>query len=195
MIVFTVPADNPDGMAFMQDLYNKYSRLMFSEALRRVSNRQDCEDIVQDAVTSLCEKVDTLRELPPAALPAYIVYTVKNKAINFQRHQAVVARHMADMDDSGLELWEAPGPSLEDLAELRERMDGLYEVWPLLREDDQELLYRKYVLGQNDEELALAFHCRKDSVRMRLHRARQRTISLLKGGTAHDKARAAAGSL
>ena len=187
MIVFTVPESDPDGMAFMQDLYQRYSRLMFAEALRRVSCRQDCEDIVQDAVESLCEKVETLRTLPPAALPSYIVYTVKNKSISFLRHQAVVSRHTADLEDG--EDFASSAPSPEELAELRERADSLYRIWPLLPEDDQELLYRKYVLGQNNEELAEALCCRKDSLRMRLTRARRRTIALMKGGSGYDKAR------
>lgn len=187
MMVFTVPGDNPDGMAFMRDLYDRYSRLMFAEALRRVSNRQDCEDIVQDAVESLCEKADTLRALPPAALPAYVVYTVKHKSINFLRHQAVVTRHTAGLEDG--EDLESPMPSPEELAELRERVDGLGRVWPLLPEEDQELLYRKYVLGQDNEELAEVFRCRRDSVRMRLYRARRRAMTLMKGGDGHDKAR------
>lgn len=187
VIVFTVPGDSPDGMAFMRDLYSRYSRLMFAEALRRVSNRQDCEDIVQDAVESLCEKADTLRELPPAALPAYVVYTVKNKSINFLRHQAVVSRHTAGLEDG--EDLESPQPTPEDLAELRERMDGLGRIWPLLPEEDQELLYRKYVLGQDNGELAEIFRCQRDSVRMRLFRARRRAVALMKGGNGHDKTR------
>lgn len=195
MIIFTVPADSRDGMAFMRDLYDRYSRLMFSEALRRVSSPQDCEDIVQDAVTSLCEKVDTLQSLPAAALPSYVVYTVKHTAINYLRHQAVVRRHIADMEDCRLDERESPEPLPEDLAELREQLDSLSGVWPRLPEDDQELLYRKYVLGQDNGELAEVFGCRRDNVRMRLTRARRRAVSLMRGGADHDKAGTPIGKL
>ena len=188
MIVFTIPAEDPDGMALMRDLYRRYSRLMFAEALRRVSNRQDCEDIVQDAVESLCGKLDTLRELPAAAVPAYIVYTVKHKSISFLRHQAVVGRHTMDLEDGCLEDFESPTPSPEELAELRERTDGLYKAWSLLPEEDQELLYRKYVLGQDNGELSEVFQCRRDNLRMRRTRARRRAAALMKGGNGHDTA-------
>lgn len=189
MIVFTVPGDDPNDTAFLQDLYYRYSRLMYAEALRRVSNRQDCEDIVQEAVASLCEKVDTLRGLPPAALPAYIVYTVKNKSINLLRRQGVAGRHTVYLEDGDDLPSSAPSP--QELAELRERADSLYQVWPLLTEEDRELLYRKYVLDQGGDELAEVFHCRKDSVRMRLTRARRRAAALMKkgGGIVHDKTR------
>lgn len=75
----------------MKDLYKQYSRLMYATALRSVPSREDCEDIVQDAVESLCRKVHTLMGLPG---PAYIVHTVKSKVRNFQRHQNVVNRHV-----------------------------------------------------------------------------------------------------
>ena len=89
MIVFTVPAGDTNGKAFMKDLYKKYSRLMYATVLRMIPDCQDCEDIVQDAVESLCKKVHTLMGLPASALPVYIVYTVKNRARNFKRRQTV----------------------------------------------------------------------------------------------------------
>lgn len=90
MIVFTVPEDDKAGLAFMTDLYRRYSRLMYTTARRCVSSGQECEDIVQDAVESLCKKLHTLMDLPAPALSVYIVHTVKNQAKNFIRHQAVV---------------------------------------------------------------------------------------------------------
>ncbi len=89
MIVFTAPPPgDTDGRTFMKDLYKQYSRLMYATALRSVPNREDCEDIVQDAVESLCRKVHTLMGLPGPALTVYIVHTVKSKVGNFQRHQS-----------------------------------------------------------------------------------------------------------
>ena len=189
MIVFTVPEDNKAGLAFMTDLYRRYSRLMYATARRCVSSGQDCEDIVQDAVESLCKKLHTLMDLPAPALPVYIVYTVKNQAKNFIRHQAVVQKHIVEWNGGCLDSREAPLPPPEALAELREDAARLYAVWPRLPEQDRELLYRKYVLDQSNEELAEFFRCRKDSIRMRLTRARRKAISLMKGDDGHEKTR------
>ena len=166
MIVFTVPEDNKAGLAFMTDLYRRYSRLMYTTARRCVSSGQDCEDIVQDAVESLCKKLHTLMDLPAPALPVYIVYTVKNQAKNFIRHQAVVQKHIVEWNGG-----------------------CLYAVWPRLPEQDQELLYRKYVLGQSNEELAEIFQCRKDNIRVRLTRAKRKAILLMEGDDNHEKTR------
>lgn len=177
MIVFAVKTKDYGDEAFMLDLYQKYARLMYSTALRYVPDHQNCEDIVQDAVESLCGKILTLQSLTPQALPAYIVYTVKNKAINFLRHQAVVDRHTGELSD--LEDCQSEDPSPESAAVLKEQMARLSEIWPQLPEDDQELLYRKYILGQTNGELAEIFHCQKESIRMKVTRARRKALSLM----------------
>ncbi len=189
MIVFTVPDDDRAGLTFMTDLYRKYSRLMYATALRCVPSGQDCEDVVQDAVESLCKKVHTLMDLPAHALPVYITYTVRNRAASFMRHRTVVQKHVVEWDGSGLDGCQSPVPSPETLVELKEDSARLYAVWSRMPEQDRELLYRKYVLGQSDEELAEIFRCRKDNIRMKLTRAKRKVIALMKGDDNSDKAR------
>lgn len=189
MITFTVPADDLDGRTFMKSLYKRYSRLMYATVQRSISNSQDCEDIVQDAVESLCRKVHTLMGLPGPALPVYIVYTVKNRTTNFKRHQGVVNKHVMPMAGAKLEELKSPDPTPETLLELKEQVEALYKVWPRLPEQDRELLYRKYVLRQDNEELAEFLHCKPDSVRMGLTRAKRKAAALMKGDGNDDRAR------
>lgn len=189
MIAFTVPEDDRAGLAFMTDLYQRYSRLMYATALRYVPGGQDCEDVVQDAVESLCKKTHTLMDLPTHALPVYITYTVKNRATNFIRHRAVVQKHIVEWDGSNLDGCQSPIPSPETLMELKEDSARLYAVWSYLPEQDRELLYRKYVLGQSNEELAEIFQRRRDNIRMRLTRAKRKVIALMKGDDRSDKTR------
>ena len=178
-----------NGKTFMKDLYKKYSRLMYATALSMIPNCQDCEDIVQDAVESLCKKVHTLMGLPAPALPVYIVYTVKNRASNFKRHQTVKDKHVVAMANTSLEQIEAPDPLPETRMELEEQVDALYRVWPQLPEQDRDLLYRKYALRQSNEELAEFLHCKPDSVRMRLTRVKRKAAALMKGDGRNDGAR------
>ena len=189
MITFTIPEEDRDGLSFMKDLYQKYARLMYAAALDCMPGSQDCEDIVQDAVESLCRKVHMLMDLPTSALTVYIVSTVKNKARDFLRHQAVVSRHITALDEVSLDRYEAPVPTPETLVEIKEEAADLYKVWHRLPGEDRELLYRKYVLGQSNEELAEIFHCKKDNIRMRLMRAKRKAAALMKGGRTHDTAR------
>lgn len=186
MLTSKGPSGGPDGAAFMKDLYQKYSRLMYATVLRSVPNSQDCEDIVQDAVESLCKKVHTLMALPSPALTVYIVHTVKSKVSNFSRHQSVVNRYVTPMAGANLEELESPDPTPEELAE---QTDALYRVWHRLPEQDRDLLYRKYVLRQDNDELAELLRCKPDSVRMRLARARKKAAALMEGDDGNDRTR------
>ena len=187
MTAFKLPAGDTDGRSFMKNLYKRYSRLMYATALRLIPDGQDCEDIVQDAVECLCKKVHTLMGLPAPALTVYIIYTVKNKASNFKRHQTVVDKHVLPM--TNVERLESPDPPPETHLELKEQINTLYKVWPQLPEQDRELLYRKYVLRQDNEELAEFLRCKPDSVRMRLTRAKRKAAALMKGDGHNDRTR------
>lgn len=180
------PIEAESDQEFLKTLYESYQVQMYATASRYVSAPQDREDVVQDAVVRLCGKVQKLRCLPPYALPVYIMFTVKNAAINFQAHQAVVKRHTAPLA-AAPEHYPSQVPPPEKALELAESMRDLKRVWHLLSEEDRELLYRKYVLQESNEELAKQYHCQKDSVRMLLFRARQRAIGLMKGGRASDE--------
>ena len=189
MIVFTVPQGDTSGKAFMEDLYKNYSRLMYTTVLRMIPDCQDCEDIIQDAVESLCQKVHTLMGLQTPALTVYIIHTVKNRAITYKRHQAVIDKRIIMMENKSLEQMESPDPLPETQIELKEQVNTLYKLWPNLPEQDRDLLYRKYVLRQDNEELAEFLHCKPDSVRMRLMRTKRKVAALMKGEGSNDRAR------
>ena len=52
-------------------------------------------------------------------------------------------------------------------------------MWVRLTEEEQLLLEGKYILGYEDGELAGMLGCKKDSVRMKLTRARRRALRLM----------------
>lgn len=182
---FTIDTGTETDQEYLEHLYKKYNRLMFATAHHYFADSGVCEDVVQDAIVNLCSKAKLLRGLPNYAVSAYIVFTVKNVAINQHRHQAVVAKHTQELDDDNLEETNVNPQDYLLLAELR---NDLAKAWALLPEQDQELLYRKYVFEQNNAELADIFHCREDNIRVRLTRARRRAAKLIKEAGIHENA-------
>lgn len=77
MIVFTVSEDNKAGLAFIIDLYRRYPRLMYTMARRCVPSYQNCRDIVQDAVESLCKTSHADRTVNSCLAGAYYLYCQK----------------------------------------------------------------------------------------------------------------------
>ena len=72
-----------------------------------------------------------------------------------------------------------PGPSLEERILLEEQKEHLIQIWSSLHEEEQLLLEGKYILGYKDTELADMLGCKKDSIRMKLTRARRRAFQLM----------------
>lgn len=196
MLIFTTMINDVDDRAFMQEVYQQNERLMYAIALKYASNTQDCEDIVHDTVEKLCKNIAKIKELPNSALRAYVVYAVRNTAINFRKHQSTINRHIQQLsgDDSSSE-YDQPESIIERIEDLQEKRTRLTKVWMQLTDAEQELLYRKYVLEQTTEELAGIFQCSRDSIRMRLSRARRKSLRLMKGEGTNDETRTTAGKL
>lgn len=196
MLIFTTMINDVDDRAFMQEVYQQNERLMYAIALKYASNTQDCEDIVHDTVEKLCKNIAKIKELPNSALRAYVVYAVRNTAINFRKHQSTINRHIQQLsgDDSNSE-YDQPESIIERIEDLREKRTSLTKVWMQLTDAEQKLLYRKYVLDQTTEELAGIFQCSRDSIRMRLSRARRKSLRLMKGEGTNDETRTTAGKL
>ena len=196
MLIFTTMINDVDDRAFMQEVYQQNERLMYAIALKYASNTQDCEDIVHDTVEKLCKNIAKIKELPNSALRAYVVYAVRNTAINFRKHQSTINRHIQQLsgDDSSSE-YDQPESIIERIEDLQEKRTSLTKVWMQLTDAEQELLYRNYVLDQTTKELAGIFQCSRDSIRMRLSRARRKSLRLMKGEGTNDEARTTAGKL
>ena len=196
MLIFTTMINDVDDRAFMQEVYQQNERLMHAIALKYASNTQDCEDIVHDTVERLCKNIIKITGLPNSALRAYVVYAVRNTAINFRKHQATINRHIQQLSDDDLSSeYDQPESIIERIEDLQEKRTSLTKVWTQLTDAEQELLYRKYVLDQTTEELSGIFQCSRDSIRMRLSRARRKSLRLMKGEGTNDETRTTAGKL
>ena len=196
MLIFATMINDVDDRAFMQEVYQQNERLMYAIALKYASNTQDCEDIVHDTVEKLCKNIAKIKGLPNSARRAYVVYAVRNTAINFRKHQSTINRHIQQLsgDDSNSE-YDQPESIIERIEDLKEKRTSLTKVWMQLTDAEQELLYRKYVLDQTTEELAGIFQCSRDSIRMRLSRARRKSLRLMKGDGTNDETRTTVGKL
>ena len=196
MLIFATMINDVDDRAFMQEVYQQNERLMYAIALKYASNTQDCEDIVHDTVEKLCKNIAKIKELPNSALRAYVVYAVRNTAINFRKHQATINRHIQQLSDDDLSNeYDQPESIIERIEDLKEKRTSLTKVWMQLTDAEQELLYRKYVLEQTTEELAGIFQCSRDSIRMRLSRVRRKSLRLMKGDGTDDETRTTVGKL
>ena len=179
MITSTFSSDNElSDKEFMVHLYTKYENLQFYTAQKYISERGSVEDVVQESLVKLHEKIRTIKPMPEIVLASYIRSTVRNTAINilksagYEEDRQISTENIIDvMDEHAL--------SLDTLMQISRYRELLSKIWPELSKEEQFLLEGKYILGYSDRELSTELCCQPSSVRMKLTRARRHALSIL----------------
>ena len=159
---------------FLLWLYQEFSRLMFYTAQKYLADPHSQEEVVQESLKKLIEKVAVLRRLKRPALAGYVRATVRNTAIDLLKVQGRERERVV-----GQVLQTHRTDSLDETVFCREEVQRLREIWPQLDGETRMLLERKYILGYENEELGRMLGCRTDSVRMKLTRARRKVLRLM----------------
>ena len=168
-----------DDRQFILDLYRDFCRLMFFTAQKYLSDPLQQEEVVQESLRKLIEKVGTLRTLQPSVLASYIVATVRNTAISYLRAQAK-CKEVISLED----LREEPASqdSMDEALILQEELAPLRAIWPQLSQEEQQLL------EDSSAQLAQQLGYEPAHVRMKLTRARRKALKLMKkGGSSHGQ--------
>lgn len=168
---------NETDQAFMIHIYKTHARMIHAIICKMVSNQKDQEDVLQECLVRMIPKVDLLRTLSPSRLAGYAATVARNTSLSFLRLQKN-ERELLSFQE--VEILPSSMPSLEETLLKTEDLDALYQVWPLLSDDDQAILSGRYILQYTDQELSDYLGCPKGGVRMRLSRARKRAYALIK---------------
>ena len=176
LLLISAAADAPDDREFMTQLYLTYERLMYATARKMLADPEAVKDIVQESVLRLIPKIHILKQQDRCIVASYVVSAVRNTAINYMRKRSRTDGRCGSLEERELIACET---SLDELILLMERKERLTHIWSYLPEGDRVLLEGKYILGYNDTELADFLGCKKESVRMKLTRARRRALQLM----------------
>ena len=77
--------ENDDDRDFMIDLYENYKQLMLSMVRKQVRNEHDVEDLTQDVLVKLIDKIALLRSRSRDQRVNYIISACKYTAFNHNR--------------------------------------------------------------------------------------------------------------
>ena len=162
---------------FMLEFYEQYRGFLFHTVWKYTQSKNDCDDLIQDAMVRLLRNADTLRELSHNQRCAYIHLTVRSIYSDRIKSSQGLEFPVADSD-------------LERLGTSRVLQDDWVDVkWDIeilrdrLPEKNWRLLELKYMAGLSDAEIASEVGCTPASVRTLLLRVRSRARELLDGST------------
>lgn len=178
---------NADDKTFFDAFYEKYKKFMFHTAKKYVDNQQDLEDMVHDSVVRLMKNIPTLRQLLHAESVKYIMLTVKS--VYLDNEKICKKDDLIFMNDEEMEAIMA-----KQLQNTRSDQDiiarlAVQKLKRILPARDWLLLEAKYNLGLSHQEVGALLNVKPDSVRMLLHRAREKAKQILGEETAQGGGR------
>jgi RNA polymerase sigma-70 factor (ECF subfamily) len=153
-------------------LYRQYSRAMFNICMRMMNNREEAEDMLQEAFSEAFRRLDSFRH--ESTFGAWLKRITVNKCINEIKRKKASLEFFEDMapfgqqqDDTG-EL--SPGLSVE---QVRKAMEHLPR--------GSRMIFSLYLLeGYDHQEISQILGISESNSKTQYMRARQRLKEILK---------------
>ncbi|HEK22398.1 MAG TPA: sigma-70 family RNA polymerase sigma factor [Bacteroidetes bacterium] len=168
-----------DSHSAFETLYLRYLKSVFTEINKRISDRDQAEDITQEVFLSLWEKRMTSN--PQGALYPYIYGMAINKVFNYFRSNKIPANF--------IETWETLPEDLAQLAELPQafkvaevtEMEGLLEAERSNLPEKMRRVYEmRYEKRLSIAEIANGLSISPNTVHNHLKEVRKRFTSALR---------------
>lgn len=148
----------------VEEIYQKYERLMFVIAGKYTKNPTDQEDIVQAALERLINILSAPSPNRRCISTGYIVSVVRSISIDLLRKQEREAAYCISLDSDQIEQIPGTDEMVDNLVLLSAQAEQLWKIWPLLPSEDRFLLEGKYMLGYSDQQLAASLNCNPNSI-------------------------------
>lgn len=149
-----------DKIRMIERLYKRKEDMMYHIALGVVKRREDAEDAVHEAFTSLMRSIEKI-PCEEKELDAYLTTAVKNEAFRVLNRREKRER---------FEIRDYEAVTQENTLN-RLLLEEIQQYILQLDERSKEIIYRKYVYGRSYEEIAREMNLTQDNARKILSRA------------------------
>ena len=172
--------EDEDDRAYMTRLYREYRALMLKTAWEYSKDSGTVDDIVSESCIALIRHLGKLKAMEKGALRAYIVTTVRNKAIDELRRQNLRQKIFVSMDEEAVD--SAAGlAAFERKLNLRQELDAVKEAIGMLPPEQQDVLRLKFFHHLADREIAARMEIPETKVRTLIKQARRHLKQMLYG--------------
>lgn len=153
----------------------RYKGMAFSIAFRIVDNREDAEEVVQDAFMRAFKSLDKFRR--GSKFSTWFYRIVVNTSLSKVRTPAQKHDSLDENEEGGIAAEEVE-PAYRNL-DLAERKALINDAMGELSVEDRLLLTLYYLNENSTEEISEITGISRENVKMKLHRARNRMYIVL----------------
>jgi RNA polymerase sigma factor (sigma-70 family) len=164
-------------------LVKRYQNYVFTLALRFTKHREDAEEVAQDIFVKAFRSLSDFRGTAKFSTWLYtIVYTT---SVTFLRKKRLAT---TSIDDEGtfIQLENQDGGFNANMIEQKSKIANLNEAINMLSVDDAQIITLFYKGEQSLEEISRILGLETNTVKVRLHRARQRLREKLEKNLKHE---------
>jgi RNA polymerase sigma-70 factor (ECF subfamily) len=154
---------------------DKYKGMAFSIAFRIADNREDAEEIVQDAFLKAFRSLDRFRK--DSKFSTWFYRIVVNTSLSRARSR-IPESSSIDEDDIGDAVLESVESAYRNL-DLSEQKNFIHQALEEMSIEDRLLLTLFYLSENSIDEIAQMTSIPQENVKMKLHRARNKMYTIL----------------
>ena len=149
----------------IEDLVNRYSKMVFQIAYQNCFIKSDSEDIMQEVIIKLWKNIDKIKN--DEHLKAWLIRTTINTTIDNNRTSK--AKYEVSLEDN------------EDAYFEKEELEIINEL-KKLKPDCRNVIYLYYYQGYKTKEIAKILNMNINTVSTNLSRAKQELKKILEEG-------------
>ena len=164
---------------FVLELTQAQQRLL-SYIYRRVANREQAEEVLQQTNLVLCRKANEFE--PGTNFNAWAMTVAHYQALSYRR--TLVRDRLVFTDEVASLMGEEEG----DQSFLTERLGHLRHCYQSLSEDNRNLLSRRYDQSESIQHIATELSRTVGAVKVKLHRLRRKLMHCIENRLQKEKA-------
>jgi RNA polymerase sigma factor (sigma-70 family) len=152
-------------------IVEKYQGFVFTLVLRLIENREDAEEVAQDVFVKSYRSLSDFRG--ESKFSTWLYTITRTTCISFLRKKKLNIQSL-DNENIGLQLENQESGFHANLVEQKSKHAMLNQAIAMLSSDDNQVLTLFYKGDQSLEEIGKIMGLESNTVKVKLHRARQR---------------------
>ncbi len=154
------------------EVYKLYYKAMFNTSLRLLNNREEAEDVMQEAFLSAFNKIDTYKE--EVSFGSWLKKIVVNRSLDMLKKKKVM---YDDIDERRMGIIDDDPP--ESFDEVTQKVAEVKQAIGLLNDNYRTLVTLHLIEGYDHDEVAEILGITNAAVRTGYSRARKKLQELL----------------
>jgi RNA polymerase sigma-70 factor (ECF subfamily) len=162
----------------LNQLYDRYHRLVFSLVLAIVNDRETAEEVTLDVFMRVWQKADTYR-VEQAKVSTWLTHIARHHAIDILRRRAARLDQSALHWEDAIANVESSQPNPQESAEMASRREHIHAALKQLPREQQQVLFLAYFGGYTQSQIAERLAQPLGTIKTRLRLAMQKLREFL----------------